>query len=477
MVHHVIKSKNHMNRKSFLQKSVMGGMIGYSGMATGNLFVSPREAASRPSDLKITDIRGATLASIYDFPIIKVYTNQGITGLGEVRDAGWIAQALMLKPYLVGKDPLDIETILRSIRHLTGPDRYAGGYSAVDIALMDIAGKALGVPCWKLLGEKVHDKIEIYADCPTVLKAENLKLMMQRRFDLGLKHYKIDLTPALLRNKEGAILNNLPTRKGLEIWGEQVKKAREIIGYDFRLGADHFGNMTVESGIELGNFMADPVFNLAYIEDVVHFKRFNAVNLNKKITAGSKTPTLNGEDIFSIENFKPWIEQNAVSIIHPDMLTAGGMIETKKIADYAYQFGISTMLHCAASPIGVMANVHTAATIKEFISLENHTIEMPWVNNLVDGIQKPIIQNGVIPVPDSPGLGIELIEEEAEKYLREPKYLSYNPGLFNPTPEFEKPMTLFEAKEKGLIGTYHQTGGPWWHFSDEGVYANQTGSN
>lgn len=467
-----------MNRKSFLEKSVIGGAaIGYSGLIRSGSFVSPRETYSRPSDLKITDIRGATLAAIYDFPVIKIYTNQDIIGLGEVRDAGWIAQALMMKPYLIGKDPLDIETILRSIRHLTGPGRFAGGYAAVDIALMDLAGKALGVPCWKLLGDKVRDKVEIYADCPTVLKEDNLKLMMKRRFDLGLKHYKIDLTPALIRDVEGAIINNLPTQKGLEKWGEHVLTARNIIGYDAKLGADHFGNMTVESGIELGNFMADPKYKLAYIEDVIHFTKFNSVNLNKKITAGSKTPTLNGEDIFSLENFKPWIEQNAVSIIHPDLLTAGGMIETKKIADYAYQFGVRTMMHCASSPIGVMANVHTAATIQEFISLESHTIEMPWVNDLVKGIPKPIIQNGVIPVPDSPGLAIDFIDEVAEKYLREPKYLACKSGLFNPTPEFDEPITMIEAKQKGLIGGYHQSGGPWWHINDDGVYADQGGSN
>jgi len=467
-----------MNRKSFLKKSVIGGMVmGYSGIAMGETFINPKNAFSRPTDLKITDIRGATLAAIYDFPIIKIYTNQGIVGLGEVRDAGWIAQALMLKPYLIGKDPLDIEPILASIRHLTGPGRYSGGYSAIDMALMDIAGKALGVPCWKLLGDKVRDKIEIYADCPTVLSEDNLKLMMKRRFDLGLKHYKIDLTPELLKRIQGAIINNLPSVKGLEIWGEHVQTARGIIGNDVKLGADHFGNMTVESGIELGNFMADPKYNLAYIEDVIHFTRFNAVNLNRQITAGSKTATLNGEDIFSLENFKPWIEQNTVDIIHPDLLTSGGMIETKKIADYAYQYGVKTMMHCASSPIGVMANVHTAATIKEFISLESHTIEMPWVNDLVKGVPKPIIQNGVIVVPDSPGLGIEFIDEVAEKYLRESKYLAYNSGLFNPTPEFDKRMTMLEAKEKGVIGDYHQSGGPWWHINDEGVYSNQGGSN
>ena len=467
-----------MDRKSFLKTSVIGGTaFGFTGLVNEGLAVSPKESPSRPSGLRITDIRGATLASIYDFPIIKIYTNQGITGLGEVRDAGWIAQALMLKPYLVGKDPLDIEPILASIRHLTGPGRYAGGYCAVDIALMDLAGKALGVPCWKLLGNKVRDKVEIYADCPTVLNSDNLKLMIKRRLDMGLKHYKIDLTPPLIRDIPGAYMNNLPTKKGLEIWGQHVLDARGIIGYKVKLGADHFGNMTVESGIELGNFMADPKYDLAYIEDVIHFTKYNAVNLNRQITAGSKTPTLNGEDIFSLENFKPWIENNTISIIHPDLLTSGGMIETKKIADYAYQYGIPTMIHCASSPIGMMANVHTAATIKEFISLECHTIEMPWVDDLVTGIPKPIIKDGVIPVPDTPGLGIEFVDEFAEKYLREARYLKYNPGLFNPTPEFDAPMTMMEAKQKGIIGDYHQTGGPWWHYSDDGVYANQTGSN
>jgi L-alanine-DL-glutamate epimerase-like enolase superfamily enzyme len=467
-----------MDRKSFLKKTVIGGAaLSYSGLVSEGSVINPAEALSRPSDLKITDIRGATIASIYDFPVIKIYTNQGIIGLGEVRDAGWIAQALMLKPYLVGKDPLDIEPILKSVRHLTGPGRYAGGYAAVDMALMDIAGKALGVPCWKLLGEKVRDTVEIYADCPTVLKTANLSLMMKRRLDMGLKHYKIDLTPPLIRDIPGAVADNVPTRLGLDKWGEHVLAARNIIGYNVKLGADHFGNMTVESGIELGNFMADPKYNLAYIEDVIHFTRYNAVNLNRQITAGSKTPTLNGEDIFSLENFKPWIENNTVSIIHPDLLTSGGMIETKRIADYAYQYGIGTMMHCASSPIGMMANVHTAATIKEFISLECHTIEMPWVDDLVKGIPKPIIKNGVIPVPDTPGLGVELVDQVAEKYLREPKYLKYNPGLFNPTPEFDKPMTMLEAKQKGIIGDYHQTGGPWWHINDDGVYANQHGSN
>lgn len=472
-----------MDRKSFIHKSFLGSMAaGYSGMVMSNSFNSPGDANSRPSDLKITDIRGARLAAIYDFPIIKIYTNQGIIGLGEVRDAGWLAQALMLKPYLIGKDPLDIETILLSIRHLTGPGRYGGGYSAIDIALMDIAGKALGVPCWKLLGDKVRDKVEVYADTDAS-GTDTMRAKMKRRMDLGFKHYKISLyIPDEVEGKTDGKNATNNSGKWLEVLGEKVKRMRDIIGYDVALGADTFDRAvrpkhpTVKQGIDLGNFMADSKYNLSYIEDVIHCTRFNSVNLNKQITEGSVTPTLNGEDIFGLEDFKPWIGQNAIDIIHPDLLTAGGMIETKKIADYAYLFGIKTMLHNASSPIGVMANVHTAATIKEFICLECHTMEMPWVDDLVTGIPKPVIQNGAISVPDSPGLGIEFIDEVAEKYLRENKYLVYKSGLFNPTPEFDNKITMMEAKRNGLIGDRQDHGGPWWHIGDGGKMEYTAGS-
>lgn len=467
-----------MDRKRFLKKTVAGAAgIGFSGSVYSGLANNPNEAYSKPSDLKIIDIRGATVGSFFDWPIIKIYTNQGIVGLGEVRDAGYISQALMMKPFLIGKNPLDIETILKSISHLTGNARYGGGYSAIDIALMDIAGKALGVPCWKLLGDKkIHDKVEIYADTPDVKNPANLQARVKRRLEMGFKHYKMDLTAALIKNIEGAMSGNVPTQKGLEIWGEYVLKTREIIGYDVSLGADHFGNMTVESGIELGNFMNDSKYSLAFIEDVINYSRWNSVNLNRKITEESRTLTQNGEDIFGLEGFKPWIDNNAINIVQPDLLTSGGMIETKKIADYAHNFGISTNLHNASSPIGLLANVHTSAVLKTQAKLEYHASELPWHDDIVTGIPKPIVQKGgFIQVPDAPGLGIELIDEVLEKYLREDKYLPFKSGLFNPTPEFDRYMSMAEARSKGLIGSYRQTGGPFWYLSEEEVLVYQRG--
>src|ERR1035437_1222520 len=119
---------------------------------------------SAPSNLKITDMRALTIAANYDYPIIRIDTNQGVYGLGEVRDAGGKDNALIFKGMLLGQDPLRPEQILRSFRSFSGHGRAGGGYSAIDIALHDIRGKVLGVPLWKLLGEKKRDRVRVYCD-------------------------------------------------------------------------------------------------------------------------------------------------------------------------------------------------------------------------------------------------------------------------------------------------------------------------
>ena len=187
-----------MNRREFLK--------GQAGMAMAGLAINPARTWSRPTKLKITDIRGCTVASNFDYPIIKVYTNQDIYGLGEVRDAGYLGQALILKPYLVGKDPLDIEGIMEGLRPYARDGRFGGGFSGVDMALFDIAGKVLGVPAYKILGEKVRDKIPVYGDTnasqdPKVY-AKRAKIRVEK---WGLKHLKMDLVPQLIRNQAGCV--------------------------------------------------------------------------------------------------------------------------------------------------------------------------------------------------------------------------------------------------------------------------------
>jgi L-alanine-DL-glutamate epimerase-like enolase superfamily enzyme len=460
-----------MNRRTFLQRSA-----GYAGMVLTGLAINPARTWSRPSNLKITDIRGCTVAANYDYPIIKIYTNQDVYGLGEVRDMGYLGQALILKPYLVGKDPLDIEGIMETLRPHAGNGRFGGGFSAVDMALFDIAGKVLGVPAYKILGEKVHDRIPVYGDTNATADARLYAKRAKIRVETWkLKHLKMDLVPRLIRDRDGAFANGVVTEKGIEYWAEYVEAVRDAIGYDVSLGADHFGRMTVEAGVKLGEAMAKPRRKLAYIEDVVAYSAPNAVEMMKQITARSPTPTLGYEDLFGFDGFRPFISSGAVSIIHPDMETSGGLMETKKTADCAWRYGLPTMFHHAGSPVGAMASVHCACTIRDLRCIENHAMDMPWWEDLVTGPEKPLIKDGCYTVPEKPGLGVELNDEVVHKYLREPKYL-YKDGYFEPTPEFDQPVDRQEALARKIIGGFNNHGGPWVHLDEEGNLVNRADS-
>jgi L-alanine-DL-glutamate epimerase-like enolase superfamily enzyme len=126
------------------------------------------------------------------------------------------------------------------------------------------------------------------------------------------------------------------------------------------------------------------------------------------------------------------------------------MRETKRIADYASLYGIPTAIHFAGSPVSAMAVVHMISTIKDFVSMENHAVDIPWWGDLVTGPSKPIVQKGYIPVPNAPGLGVELNEEVVKEHLR-------IPGYFEPTPQYDK-----------YIVDDYRLGGPYPHLDEEG---------
>ena len=159
---------------------------------------------SAPSNLKITDMRALTIAANYDYPVIRIDTNQGVYGLGEVRDAGGKDNALIFKGMLLGQDPMRTEQILRTIRSFSGHGRAGGGYSAIDIALNDIRGKVLGVPLWKLLGEKKRDRVRVYCDTTSTTDIKAYEKRMALRKKQGFTFFKMDLQTSLVGNREGA---------------------------------------------------------------------------------------------------------------------------------------------------------------------------------------------------------------------------------------------------------------------------------
>jgi L-alanine-DL-glutamate epimerase-like enolase superfamily enzyme len=119
-------------------------------------------------------------------------------------------------------------------------------------------------------------------------------------------------------------------------------------------------------------------------------------------------------------------------MVHPDLATAGGILETKRIGDYAEEHGVPMALHFAGSPVSFMANVHCAAATQNFVALENHSVDVPWWENLVTGLDKPLMRDGFVRVPEKPGLGVELNEEVIRNHLKE------DSGYFEPTPDWNE---------------------------------------
>ena len=186
-----IRRRPGVSRRGLLGAAVgSASLLGFEQRGAGAEAPQPAgfNRNSAPSGLKITDMRACRIASGLDYPIIRIDTNQGVYGLGEVRDAGVEGIALVLKPHLVGKNPLNIEPLLDSIRKYSNHLHLGGGYSAVDIALHDLAGKVYGVPCWRLLGSKYRDRVRVYCHLPplTDLKAfaEGVKLRKQMGFTM-----------------------------------------------------------------------------------------------------------------------------------------------------------------------------------------------------------------------------------------------------------------------------------------------------
>jgi L-alanine-DL-glutamate epimerase-like enolase superfamily enzyme len=449
------------NRRNFLKKTAIGGMSlgGLMGLSIADTLAettSNVKRSSNPSDLKITDMRYCLTDVMNGTAIIKIYTNQGIHGLGEVRDAADARYALMLKSRILGMNPCNVEMIFKVIKQFGGPARQAGGVCAVEMALWDLCGKAYDVPAWQLLGGRYRDKVRLYADTPeSSSPAEQERLIKYRINDQGYTWLKMDVSIRKLRGKAGTLVNsefwnNLGgnqrdfmsynntmhpftqiqiTDKGLEELTQIVENIRNVVGYEIPISTDHYGHFDLNNGIRLGKALEK--YRLAWLEDMVPWQYTEQWKI---ISDALETPTTTGEDIYLLKDFKPLIHARAVDIIHPDLASSGGLLETKRIGDYAEEFGIAMAMHQAGTPVSFMANVHCAAATQNFLALEHHSVDLPWWEDLVkttDG--KKMIEKGYANVPlTSPGLGIELNEDVLKQHLK-PTDKSY----FAPTTEWD----------------------------------------
>ena len=442
-----------VDRRSFFRTLGMSaaGAMALSGEAAAQAAASVVQnnvkRASEPSALKITDMRVAVVVGApMTCPLIRIDTNQGLVGWGEVRDGAHETYALVLKSRILGENPCNVDKIFRKIKQFGSHARQAGGVCGVEMAMMDLAGKAWGVPCWQMLGGKFRDRVRLYADTVVSPDPREQGRRLQERMNRGITYLKQDFGIGLLRDVPGTL--SMPagtnisqgdrvmhpftaieiTDKGVAWLSDWVGQIRDIIGMEIPLSTDHYGHISVNSCIKLARAMEK--WNLAWMEDMVPWQFGEQM---KQIRDSTTVPILTGEDIYLKEPFMQLIDMGAVDMIHPDLASSGGLIETKKIGDYAMEHGVAMAMHFAGTPVSFMANVHCAAATENFISLEHHSMDVPWWESLVRTTGgHALVEKGFAVVPDSPGLGVEVNEEAVKAHLR-PKS-----GLFEPTPEWNE---------------------------------------
>jgi L-alanine-DL-glutamate epimerase-like enolase superfamily enzyme len=406
---------------------------------------------SNPSELKITDLRVARVAATYDYILIRIDTNQGVFGIGEGHESSHVENVLQYKSLLLGQNPCNVDMIFNAIK-IYGNERTEGsGVSGIEMALWDLVGRVYGVPCYQFLGGKYRDSIRLYADTPEPDEPtpEKYAERVSGRKDMGLTLIKFDVGIDVLEGYvEDGIIGKPPkddyplgrryrargsygwelSDKGLARFREIVEGVRDAVGWDVPLAIDHFGPLTVKDGIRLGHALEG--LGLAWLEDILPVWD---VEGNRMVTQSINVPTLNGEQAYLLKGLRQMIETHAVDIVQPDLVTVGGMMETKRVADYAEEYGLPTVLHCAGSPVMFMANVHCAAAIRSFVAQEIHSLDIPFWKDLVTGLDEPFMVDGYVRVPDKPGLGVDFNYEAIEEHLRPWS------SLFGPTDEWNMP--------------------------------------
>jgi gluconate/galactonate dehydratase len=382
-------------------------------------------------EVEITDIETCVVEGNFEWNLIKVETDAGVTGIGEAYRGGGVPELVeYTKRFLIGENPLDVERLFRYIvQEMSGHGGTTGkvvtAASGIEIALWDAAGKILDLPVYQLLGGKYRDEVRIYADCHAgeayevedgatayadaeAYSPEAYAAEAARVTDMGFSALKFDLD--LPDDNDPDPMNGRLTNDVIERKREIVAAVRKEIGYGVDLAFDCHWDYSVESAKRLAHELEE--FDLMWLEDVIPPENMAA---QKEVTRSTRTPIATGENRFRVHELSDLIYDHGVDIVTPDPTTVGGLAESKRIADRAEENYMPMSPHNVCSPIGTMAVVHLGAAVPNFDLLEYHALEVDWWDDLT-AREEPLIQDGTIEVPEKPGLGVELDESVAETH-------------------------------------------------------------
>ena len=398
-------------------------MLG-TGSVLASAFSLPRlsaaiQSATTPNQrpkLKITDIRTAEVFGHGYQLHVRVYTDQGIFGHGEATDSirGGVPLVNSFRRSLIDQDPLNVDALFERIRTrgvFAGAQagQYITALTAVEIALWDLAGKAVGLPVYQLLGGKMRDRIRIYCDSQTNQRddpeaAAKIKQMM----DMGFTAVKIDVDDGSDPMRWDP-MNWTASNAEIDNMLDKAAFMRESLPERVDLAVDMHGRYDMGTAKRYAREV-EPL-KLLFLEEPVPAENVDAMRDVRESTA---TPICCGENLFLRHGFREVLEKRAADIIMPDIQKCGGLLEARKIADMAHTYYVPVAPHCVVSPIGTMSSCHVAAAIPNFLILEWHWIQRLdlWRNIVKEG---NIIEKGFVNIPDRPGLGVEMDEDVARK--------------------------------------------------------------
>jgi L-alanine-DL-glutamate epimerase-like enolase superfamily enzyme len=415
-------------------------------------------AAHRNRDsekVKITRLKTAVVEGNFDWTFVRIETDESITGLGECFFApGLTAILRSLEPLLIGEDPRDINRLFRKLQMATsGAGSVAGivynAISGIDAALWDVLGKSLGAPIYRLLGGRFRDKVRIYADCHGGEALESLDEILRSRgasWDPKSHEHKAKdyygaageeaasspddyRKQALKKRAEGFTAlkfdldvpgtegfdphNRALTNRGIDHMVELIGAVYDAVGKDTEIAVDCHWRYNASDVIKVAREL-EP-FRLMWLEDPVPPNNVSAL---KDVSSKVNVPIATGENLFLFEGFEEIIAEHALSVVTPDLQKVGGLSVAQSIARFADVHTMPVAPHNISSPVGTLLSAHYCAAIPNFLALEFHASEVPFWNDLVQGMPKPIIQNGFITLSENPGLGVTLNEDVARRYAR-----------------------------------------------------------
>ncbi|MGH2813252.1 MAG: mandelate racemase/muconate lactonizing enzyme family protein [Actinomycetota bacterium] len=403
--------------------------------------------------MKITGVLTAVIEANYDWTLVRIDTEEGISGIGESFCApGLTATIRDLSVLVEGEDARQIEWLTRKLRLATAHAASSGGtvhhaISGIEAALWDLNARALEVPLWRLFGGKFRDRIRIYSDChagealesySSVLLArtpswaglppdEELEVhwapaeksgvytpeaytrRAEQMASAGFTALKFDLDLPLV-GTEDLYARTISARQ-LERQLELARAACEAVAPGVEVAFDCHWRYAPSDALRLARALEE--LSVLWLEDPVPPGEVSSL---ETVTKGTTTRIATGENEYLVQGFMPMIERSAVDVVSPDMQKTGGLAEARRIAALADTRYLPVAPHNIAGPIGTMAAVHVCASIPNFLLLEWHASSVPFFDDLVTGIDKPLIRDGFITVPDSPGIGVDLDMDQCRRY-------------------------------------------------------------